>query len=73
MDAVTTVNTLDAVMASLQQLRHALAGESPAEAPPSELQGRYINAPAWPWFAAGWIVGALLMLLFFVAWTYGRT
>jgi hypothetical protein len=26
----------------------------------------------WPWFAAGWIVGALFVLTFLVAWTYGR-
>jgi len=73
MDAGTTVKRLDAVITSLQQLRRALVGELPAEAPTSELQGRYINAPAWPWFVAGWIVGALFVLLFLVAWTYGRT
>ena len=73
MDAGTTVKTLDAVIAHLQKLRSTLVSETLAEAPPSELQGRYINAPAWPWFAAGWIVGALVVLLFLVAWTYGRT
>jgi len=73
MDAGTAVKRLDAVIASLQQLRSALVGELPAEASPTELQGRYLNAPVWPWFAAGWIVGALFVLLFLVAWTYGRT
>lgn len=56
MDAGSTAKTLDSVIESLQHLRSALAGESTTEAPPSELQGRYINAPVWPWFAAGWIV-----------------
>ena len=73
MDAGTTVKSLDAAIAHLQQLRGSLVTETLADAPPSELQGRYINAPAWPWFAAGWIVGALFVLLCLVAWTYGRT
>ena len=73
MDAGTTVKALDAVIASLEQLRGELVGESLADTLPSGLQGRYINAPAWPWFAAGWILGALFVLLFLVAWTYGRT
>jgi len=38
----------------------------------TEPRGPYINAPVWPWFAAGWIVGALFVLLFLIAWTYGR-
>ena len=73
MDAQTTAKALDAVIANLQQLRSTLVGETQTETPLSELQGRYIDAPVWPWFAAGWIVGALVVLLFLVAWTYGRT
>ncbi len=73
MDAGNSVKTLDDVIASLQELRSTLVGRSTSETPPSELQGRYINAPVWPWFAAGWIVGALFVLMFLGAWTYGRT
>ena len=25
-------------------------------------------APGWPWFAAGWLVGAMFVLLFVWAW-----
>jgi hypothetical protein len=73
MDAGAAVKTLDRVIHNLEQLRSGLIGESMTDAPPPELQGRYINAPVWPWFAAGWIVGALFILLFLAAWTYGGT
>jgi hypothetical protein len=73
MDARSTVKALDGVIASLQRLRSGLVAESAPESRASELQGRYINAPVWPWFAAGWIVGALFVLLFLIAWTWGGT
>jgi hypothetical protein len=37
----------------------------------SELHGPYIDAPVWPWSAAGWALGALFIVLFLVAWFYG--
>jgi hypothetical protein len=41
------------------------------ERPPYEVDGPYIAAPDWPWSAAGWVLSALLVLLFFLAWTSG--
>lgn len=63
------LRTLDAAIARLQALRRAIAGE-PTPIPPPELHGPYINAPVWPWFAAGCVLGALFVLLFVVAWSY---
>ena len=37
---------------------------------PSGLNGPYINAPEWPWLAAGWALVAVFVLLFVVAWSY---
>lgn len=62
------LKTLDAAISGLQQVRNTLTGEPLV--PPYELRGRYINAPVWPWFAAGWIVGALFVVLFLVAWSW---
>jgi hypothetical protein len=63
------LRTLDAAIARLQALKRAIGGE-PAATPPSELHGPYINAPVWPWFAAGCVLGALFVLLFVVAWRF---
>jgi len=65
-----TLRTLDSAIASLQQLKTALTDESPTQPTPVERQGPYLNAPVWPWVAAGWTVGALFVLLFLVAWIY---
>ena len=62
------LRTLDAAIARLQQIRNTLTWE--ALVPPYELHGRYINAPVWPWFVAGWIVGALFVVVFLVAWSW---
>jgi hypothetical protein len=37
---------------------------------PCELNGPYINAPVWPWLAAGWALVAVFVLLVVVAWSY---
>jgi hypothetical protein len=66
------IETLNRVIASLQVVRDVLA-DHPSVTPPGDRQGRYINAPVWPWFAAGWLIGALFVLLFLLAWTSGRT
>ena len=63
------LQALDATIARLHQLRAALIGDEPGRVPPGTLHGPYINAPVWPWFAAGWVVGALFVLLFLVAWS----
>ena len=67
----TRAQLLDRTIESLQQLRDALAAAETIT-PPKDLRGRYVNAPVWPWFWAGWTVGALLVLMFVVAWLYGR-
>jgi hypothetical protein len=58
---------LDAAIAREQELRRTIAGEALSEEPPSELHGPYLHAPVWPWFAAGWVVGALFVLMFVFA------
>jgi hypothetical protein len=35
-----------------------------------DLRGPYLNAPVWPWVAAGWIAGALFVLSFLLAWRW---
>lgn len=60
------LKTLDAAIARLERERSRLVGPSP-KIPPGERESRYINAPVWPWFAAGWLLGALFVLLFLLA------
>jgi len=64
------LKTLDTGIAHLQELRRTLAGAPPSPDAPYDLHGRYLNAPVWPWFAAGWVVGALFVVLFLVAWSW---
>jgi hypothetical protein len=63
-----TLQALDRVIVELQELRAALAGALPASQPTADLHGPYLNAPVWPWFAAGYAAGAAFVLLFVVAW-----
>ena len=70
-DRTNAQTLLDRAIRSLQQLREALEEPGPVT-PPKELYGRYIDAPVWPWFWAGWTAGALIVLMFVVAWIYGR-
>ena len=61
------LKTLDASIARLQQLRRSIAGDAAPYVAPSELHGPYLYAPVWPWFLAGWIIGALFVLMFVFA------
>jgi hypothetical protein len=63
------LRTLDAALSQLQHLRSTLIGEAPV---PSryELRGRHIDAPVWPWFTAGWVLGALFVVLLLLARSY---
>jgi len=61
------LRTLDEGIAHLRQLRGSLIGEPLPHVPPGELHGRFINAPVWPWFVAGWVLGALFVLAFLLA------
>jgi len=54
------LRALETSIAYLQRLRHELTGDSLLPTMPPELHGPYLNAPVWPWFLAGWIVGALM-------------
>jgi hypothetical protein len=38
--------------------------------PQYEIDSPYINAPSWPWMAAGWTVSALHVGFFLVAWMH---
>jgi succinate-acetate transporter protein len=38
----------------------------------NERDSPYIDAPVWPWSLAGWSVGGLMVLYFFVAWVTSR-
>jgi hypothetical protein len=61
------LRTLEASIAHLQQLKYLLIGEPLPHSIPSELHGPYLKAPVWPWFVAGWVVGALFVLMFVIA------
>ena len=63
------LRALDDAIVRLELLRESIAGE-PLRPRPSELLGPYINAPVWPWFAAGWVIGAACVLMFVVAWLW---
>jgi hypothetical protein len=60
------LRALDAAIARLQTLRRTIAGDA-TPAHPHELHGPYLRAPVWPWFVAGWIIGALFVLMFVLA------
>jgi hypothetical protein len=61
------LRALEASIVRLQQLKLTLVGEASPHEPPSELRGPYLHAPVWPWFLAGWVAGALFVLMFVFA------
>jgi hypothetical protein len=61
------LKTVEAAIARLERLRNSLGGGALPPLPSGELYGRHINAPVWPWFAAGWLLGALFALAFLLA------
>jgi hypothetical protein len=61
------LRTIDASIARLQKLRRTLIGDPASDAHPYELHGPYLHAPVWPWFVAGWVIGALFVLMFVFA------
>ncbi len=61
------LQALEASIVRLQQMKLALVGDASPHEPPSELYGPYLHAPVWPWFLAGWVAGALFVLLFVFA------
>jgi hypothetical protein len=63
------LRAIDEAIRRMQRLRAQIARGSTA-LPPGELYGPHINAPVWPWFVAGWLVGALFVAMFVVAWIY---
>ena len=64
------LKAIDAEIGRLEQLRRSVAGDVSKNILSQELYGPYLNAPVWPWFAAGWVLGALFALLFVVAWSF---
>ncbi len=54
---------LDTLIAYLERLRRGLAGATPTPHGGFEGPSPYAFAPAWPWFLAGMIVSAVLLLL----------
>jgi hypothetical protein len=54
---------LDTLILYLEKLRGSLARDTTKESRPSHEGAR----PAWGWFAAGVVVGAVFVLLFFTA------
>jgi hypothetical protein len=61
------LRALDESIRRLQQIRRSLVGDAAPLEAPSELHGPYLHAPVWPWFLAGWIIGALFVLMFVFA------
>ena len=53
---------LDALISRLERLRRSLAGDAATERGGIAGPGRYLSAPAWPWFTAGLVIGGLLTL-----------
>ena len=64
------LQAIDAEIRRLEQLRRSVSGDVSKNILSQELYGPYINAPVWPWLAAGWVLGALFVLLFVVAWSF---
>ena len=54
---------LETLIAYLERLRRTLAADTVAERTGYEGPSRYIDAPVWPWLAAGIVLGALFVLL----------
>jgi hypothetical protein len=67
---IERLRTLDATIVRLQSLRQTLAREPVPGLPNNEFYGRHVNAPVWPWFTAGCVIGALFVLFFVIAWSY---
>jgi hypothetical protein len=61
---------LDTLIVYLDQLRRSLAANTTGGQGGYEDPGRYGESPAWPWFAAGALVGALFVLLLLAARTW---
>lgn len=59
---------LDTLIVYLERLRRSLAGDTVIGRAGYEGPSRYIDAPAWPWLAAGIVLGALFVLLLVAAW-----
>jgi hypothetical protein len=53
-------------------MRTMLSHESRTPDQSGERDSPYIDAPVWPWSLAGWSIGALMVLYFFVAWVTSR-
>ena len=60
---IEKLRKLDTLILYLENLRDSLARDPTQEARPSHEIGR----PLWRWFAAGVVVGAVSILLFFAA------
>ena len=61
------LKALDDSINRLLQMRRMLTGDAAPYQERAELYGPYLHAPVWPWFVAGWIIGALFVLLFVLA------
>jgi len=61
------LRALNASIVRLQQLKRTLVGDTTPHEASTELHGPYLYAPVWPWFLAGWIIGALFVLMFVFA------
>ena len=61
------LRTLDTLIVYLEQLRGTLAGNTTVARGKYESPRLYIAQPAWPWFAAGALASAALVLLLLVA------
>ena len=61
------LETLDALIARLLQLRHRLAARTAYQKDALERSSRHIDSPEWPWFMAGTSVGAIIVLLLLFA------
>jgi hypothetical protein len=51
-------------------LQLLVLADVPAANPPYERDGRYINAPVWPWFTAGTVFAALFLVFVLIEYYF---
>jgi hypothetical protein len=64
---IEQLEMLDALIGQLEHLKTRLAVGAAATTRSRTRPSRYIEKPAWPWFAAGNAVGALFVTLLLIA------
>jgi hypothetical protein len=67
-DRVSVADFLSTLYGFLTPSRDIVSLERDMDRPAYEMDSPHINAPNWPWAAAGWTVSGLHVLFFVAAW-----